>query len=357
MHLGAVRLYVTSLLAVRMEILTTASDPRRFSGVTMNSVLKVLALILIAAIPASAQDPEVRREAVQLLEHANGVSLSPNLPNLERVDTFRIFDSSSGPQEGTFTRVVVQGTGRREESRFGEYHSLDIWTRGRLATVRTSELPPPEIDTVMRLTPINLVRFADDDVIHAIVEKAASGKKIRCIEFATIRGQKIEDNELCVDYSNGTLVFEKIGDELIENSEFFSFAGALMPAKITYSFASVRELEISQTMTELSDASENVLAAPPEAQLRNICKTFRRAIGTSMPQPKEGNGGRNVDVVIRGIISTDGKVREALVQSAERSDLGAEALALVQQWAFTPAECNGDPNPQEAEFIVHFHGR
>jgi TonB family protein len=323
----------------------------------MKSVLKVLPLIFFTAIPASAQDPELRREAVQLLERANGVSLSPKLPNLERVDTFRVFDSSSGPQEGTFTRVVVQGTGRREESRFGAYHSLDIWTRERLATVRTGELPPPEIDTVMRLTPIYLVQFADDDVIRAIVDKAAGGKKIRCIEFDTIRGQKIENNELCVERGNGTLVLEKIGNDLIENSEFFSFAGELLPAKIIYSFAGVPKLEISQAVTELTDASENVLAEPPEAQLRNFCKTFRRAIGTSMPQPKEGNGGRNVDVVIRGIISKDGKVREAVVQSAEHPDLGTEALALVQQWVFTPAVCNGDPNPQEAEFIVHFHGR
>src|SRR6266700_1912144 len=275
----------------------------------MKSVLNVLPLILFAAIPASAQDPELRREAVQLLERANGVSLSPKLPNLERVDTFRVFDSDSGTQEGTFTRVVVQGTGRREESRFGEYHSLDIRAGGHLATVRSSELPPAEINTVMRLTPIYLLRFADDDVIHAIVDKAAVGKRIRCIEFDTIRGQKIENNELCVDDSNGTVGFE------------------------------------------------NVLAAPPEAQIRNFCKTYRRAIGTSMPQPKAGKGGRNIDVAIRGIISTDGKVHEAVVQSAEHPDLGAEALALVQQWVFTPAVCDGNPNTQEATFIVHFHGR
>ena len=214
--------------------------------------------------------------------------------------------------------------------------------------MRTGELLPPEIDTVMRLTPIYLLRFADDDVIHAIVDKAAGGKKIRCIEFDTIRGQKIDNNELCVDRSNGTLVLEKVGDELIENSEFFSFA---------YSFAGVRKLEISQTMTELTETSDNVLAAPPEAQIRNFCKTYRRAIGTSMPQPKAGKGGRNTDVAIRGIISTDGKVHEAVVQSAEHPDLGAEALALVQQWVFTPAVCDGNPNTQEATFIVHFHGR
>jgi len=323
----------------------------------MKSVLKVLPLILLSAIPGSAQDPEVRREAVQLLEHANGVSLSPQLPNLERVDTFRVFDSSSGPQEGTFTRVVVQGTGKREESRFGAYHSLNIWTGGHLATMRTSELPPPEINTVMRLTPIYLLRFADDDVIHAIVDKAAGGKKIRCIEFDTIRGQKIDNNEFCVDPGNGALVLEKVGNELIENSEFFSFAGELVPARITYSFSGVRKLEISQTLTELADASENVLAAPPGAQIRNFCKTYRRAIGKSMPQPQPGKGSRNIDIAIRGIIWTDGKVHEAVVQSAEYPDLGAEALALVQQWAFTPAVCDGDANTQEATFVVHFHGR
>jgi hypothetical protein len=323
----------------------------------MKFILKFLPFFLFTAVSVSAQDPELRREAIQLLERANRVSLSPKLPNLERVDTFRVFESSSGSQEGTFTRVVVQGTGKREESRFGEYHSLDIWSDGHLATVRTSELAPPEMDTVIQLTPIYLVRFADDDVIHAIVDKATGGKKIRCIEFDTIRGQKIEDNEICVDPSNGTLVLEKIGNDLIENSEFFPFAGALLPARIAYSFAGGRKMEISQSMTELTDTSENVLAAPPEAKVYDFCKTYRRPIGTSMPQPKAGAGGRNVDVVIRGIISTDGKVHEAVVQTAERPDLGAEALALVQQWVFTPAMCDGNPNTEEAAFIVHFHGR
>ena len=323
----------------------------------MNLVLKVLPLVLTAAIPAFAQDQEVRREAIQLLEHASAVSMSPKLPNLERVDTFRVFDTGSGPREGTFTRVVVQGTGRRDESFFGEYHSLDIWSGEHLATVRTSELAPPEIETVFRLAPIILSHFDDEDVIHSIVDKASGGKKIRCVEFDTIRGQKIDNNEICVDPSNGTLISQKAGNELIENSEFFAFAGELLPAKITYSFAGVRKMEISQIVTELTEVSESVLAAPPSAEIRDFCKTVRRATGISMPQPKEGHGGRNVDVVIRGIIATDGRVHEAVVQSAEDPDLGTEALALVRQWTFTPCLCDGDPNNQKAEFLVHFHGR
>jgi hypothetical protein len=65
----------------------------------MSFSLKLLPLILIASIPASAQDPELRRQAVQLLEHAHGISLSPQSPNLERVDTFGASDSSSGPED------------------------------------------------------------------------------------------------------------------------------------------------------------------------------------------------------------------------------------------------------------------
>jgi len=323
----------------------------------MKSICRVLTLVLLFASAASAQDPDVRREAVQLLERANGVSLSPHLPNLERIDTFRVLDAGSGPREGTFTRVVVQGTGRRDETTFGDYHALDIWSAGHLATIRTSELPPADVDTVLRLTPIHLLRFDAEDVIHRVVQKAAAGKNARCIEFDTIKGQKIENNEICIDPANGTLVLVNVGGELIENSDFFPFAGALMPGKIVYSFGGIRKLEISQSMTELKDASENVLAAPPDAQIRTLCKTFRRPIGVSMPQPKAGTGGRDIDVAIRGIIGMDGRIHEAVVQSAERADLGAEALRLVQEWVFTPGMCDGSPNSNEAVFIVHFHGR
>jgi len=313
---------------------------------------------LLIPTGAAGQDPQLRGEAVQLLERANGVSMSPKLPNLERTDVFHVLDTGSPVREGIFTRVVIQGVGRREETTFGDYHTITVFTNAGLSTVRTSELPPPEVETVMRITPIYLVTFADDDVIHAIVDKAgADGLKLRCIQFDTIRGQRVENNEICVDANNGTLVSEKIGTWLIEYNEYFAFAGELLPAKINYSRDGVRKLEITQTLVELKDVTENVLAAPPNASVREWCKTFKRAIGQSMPQPKEGRGGRDIDVAIRGIIGRDGKVHQAVVQSAEREDLGTEALGIVQQWVFAPAVCNGQPNDQEVTFIVHFHGR
>jgi hypothetical protein len=320
-------------------------------------LLKLLPLILLAATSVSAQDPEVRRQAIELMERASAASLSAKLPNLERVDMFRVLDSGSGPRDGMFTRVVVQGTGKREEATLGDYHLAEVWTGGQLATVTSHKVVPAALETVMNITPIRLMRFDGEDVIHRIVTKAVGGKNARCVEFDTIKGQKTENNEFCFDPANNTLILEKTGDELIENSNFFSFGGELLPSKITYSFAGVRQLEISQTMAELTDVTENVLAAPPGASVLQFCKTWRRAIGVSMPQPKAGNGGRDYDVVIRGLIESDGLVHDAVVQSAELPDLGAEALEVIKQWRFTPLMCDGQPGEIEGSFVLHFHGR
>jgi TonB family protein len=194
-------------------------------------------------------------------------------------------------------------------------------------------------------------------VIQAITERQVGGRSLRCIDFDTVAGQKTANNELCIDEGNGTLVSEKLGEELIENTDFFPFAGALIPGNISYSYSGVPKIEIAQTMTELTDATPNVLAAPPNAQIRRFCTTYRRPLGESMPQPKPGNGGEDFDVVVRGIIGEDGKVHDAVVQSSERPDVNSEALGLIQQWAFMPGLCNGRPNATEASFTLHFQAR
>lgn len=319
----------------------------------------VLSLLIIAVTStlSFSQDIRVREEAVRLLEKANEVSTAMKLPNLERTDTFQVFGSDSGVKEGTFTRVVIQGTGRREETTFGDYHVVNVFTDKSLATVRSRELAPPDVRTLMRLTPIYHVSFDHEDVIHSITNREVNGRPVRCVEFDTVGGQKAQANEICLDTANGAIVLEKLGDELIENSDFFSFAGALFPSRINYSFAGAPKMEIKQVMTSLTDATPNVLAAPPNAEIRQWCKTYRRAFGEFMPQPKPGNGGGEVELVVRGMIFGDGRVHDAVVQSSERPDLDAEALDLIHQWVFTPALCNGQPNLTEASFTLHFQGR
>ncbi len=322
------------------------------------SIMMITAMAMLVGAPrCAAQEPGIRAEAVRMVEQANRVSMSPNLPNLERTDTFRVF-GDSGVTEGTFTRVVVQGTGRRDEVSYGGYHTVEVWTERKLSAVRSHQLAPPEVQDLFELTPIHLLLFDGSDVIRAITAKSGSGGPERCIEFETVQGERRESNEFCIDNARGTFASMKVGSNLLEYGEYFPFAGAWMPGKIRYSVGGVRKMEISQSMRELKDATANVLEAPPGAALYEMCTTFRRAIGEAMPQPPAGHGAGNVDVEVRGIVGVDGKIQDAVVQDSEgRKDLEAEALAIIARWTFSPQMCNGAPNQQEASFVLHFLGR
>lgn len=323
---------------------------------------RVLLLVFAALCSRSSpavppEDLDLRQEAVRLLERAGMVSTSPRLPDLERTDTFLAFDPAYGTREGSFTRVVIQGTGRRDEVTFGNFHSVRVWTGGRLYRTETQPIAPPEVADFMRITPIWLVHFDHEDVINSIITKEENGRALRCIEFDTIAGEKTDHNEICVDSASGAMVSLKGGNELIENSSFFQFAGQLVPAKVRYSVGGMLKLEITQSLTELTNATPNVLQAPPNAQVLSVCTTFRRAFGQVMPQPKPGFAGGADDVLLRGVIGVNGKVQQAVVQNSERPELNPEALSTIQQWQFTPALCNGNPVPVEASFVLHFQGR
>jgi hypothetical protein len=322
--------------------------------VVMKPALALLTLLVLSQLNY-AQDVKVRERGEHLLERANQVSSSPHLPNLERIDTFRVF-TDSGVKEGSFSRVVVQGTGRRDEYTFGDYHLLNVWTQKQVAVVGGGSILPAEIVNVLQITPIYLVRFDGEDVIHAITDRRVNGSDAHCIEFDTVKGEKTYNNELCMDIATGVLVLEKVDGKLIENSDFFAFAAALIPGKINYTFSGVRT-EITQTMTAITDAAPNVLTAPENAQMHGLCTTYRRPFGLSMPQPKAGNSSTATDIVVRGTVGMDGKLYQPTVQTSERPDLNVEALSVAQQWTFTPAMCNGRPDAHEAEITLHFQGR
>jgi hypothetical protein len=322
----------------------------------MKTALALLTLLL-TSIASGAQDIRVRVEAVHLLERGNAVTTPVKYPDLERVDSFQVFGADQAVKEGTFTRVVIQGTGRRDETTFGDYHLVDVIANGGMSRAQNQAVAPPEIKTLMRVTPIYHVSFNNEDVIHAITNREVNGQAARCIEFDTVVGQKSQANDICVDAATGAIVLEKLNEERIEYHDFFLFAGALIPARIEYSSTAAPGMEIKQSMTVVTESIPNVLVAPPDAVAWVNCQPYRRAFGQSMPQPKPGNGGGQVDVIVRGMIGRDGRVHDAVIDSSERPDLNGEAINIIHQWVFTPPMCNNQPSSAEASFTLHFQGR
>lgn len=322
----------------------------------MKSVLAFVLFVFVVSFPVFSQDIKVREDAIRLLERANLLSSSPKLPNLERIDTFRVL-ADTGVQEGSFSRTIIQGVGRREEFTLGDYHLTNVRTEKQVAVSGTPGMLPSDLRTVLRITPFWRVAFDGEDVIHSIIKSEVGGNPARCIEFDTVKGQQADHNEICTDAGTGALVREKLGAESIENSDFFSFGGAMFPGKINYSSGGVPKIEITQSMTALEGPDASVLVAPVGSQIHKTCSTYRRPFGVSMPQPKAGSGSNDADVMVGAMIGTGGQIMETTIRSSDRPDLNAEALALAKQWTFTPAMCNGQPKAQEADFTLHFQGR
>ena len=64
----------------------------------------------------------------------------------------------------------------------------------------------------------------DSAVIRSIEDSNVGGRAAKCINFDTHLGVGIQANQMCVDAERGTLLRWRVGDELIENSDFFQIS-------------------------------------------------------------------------------------------------------------------------------------
>jgi hypothetical protein len=323
----------------------------------------LLALTLIAcgctavAQSSATEDPQLRQEAVRLMERAAAASSPLTWPDLKRVDSFRAY-GPQGERSGVYSRTVQQNKAVRNEAHFGTYAQVEVWHGRDVQSRQTGDMFPPELDDVWKLTPVRLMHFDDTDLIHAIRNDNVNGRAARCIAFETVTQHKSQlDNEFCVDAENGAFLRDRTGNELVEYSDYFPFAGAYFPAHIRYSVDGKLKTEIDQSMRALTADDMSDFVPPANAEHKIACGSFRRPLMINSPQPKPGNGGNTYEVVVRGLVKEDGHLYGAVVQSSEREDLNSEALAVADQWTFTPGMCDARPNQDEVEINLHFVNR
>jgi hypothetical protein len=315
-------------------------------------------VVLVAlASAASAQDLKLRQEAVTLLSGAY-LKSTPSIRGAYRMEvSFRASGGPAGEDEGIYKHVVASPEEARVEVQSKDFHSITVSLPDRRAMTHSRDVTPMIERTVMRLTPIYLVRFDHADVIRSIVNTSSNGRQARCIEFDTTYGEKTSANEICIDQENGTVVHMRIEAETYDYSAFFPFRDALYPGHIEFEGNGTR-IVLEQTVKEAQlplDPSE--LAAPEGTEFVAYCKEFRPAVVKEMSRPRAGNGSATSEIVMRGEVQLDGKVHELTIDSSNRPDLNAEALEVVSSWTFTPATCDGKPNFGMVVITLHFQGR
>jgi TonB family protein len=326
-------------------------------------VLLSLAVSSLHSLPAYAEDVKLRESAVALIERANQVSLPGTVANFEQVVTFRVHYPDGSTKEGTYSRIGAakgMASSYREERTFGDYHAITVRSDNRLSSTGTWA-EPPELREVREQLPVHLGRFDHEDVILSINDDSVKGRPAKCIEFNTHFGATLQHNELCTDVEHGYLVRWKVGNEYIENSEYFQVGNLWEPAHMQRSIHGKLRLELTQSVKVIEGEVDPNIFTPPTGRWNKTfeCQNMRRPVVLSTPQPAPGDKTTKItDVLVTGMIRETGKTEALKVQSSSgRPDLDAEALTTVAAWTFQPMMCSSHPVTTEADFVVHFQGR
>lgn len=322
--------------------------------------LSLFFLPLFCYLALRAEDIKLREQAVQLLERANAASLIGGLRDYEQSIAFTFYDPLDGSAKtGSFTRTSAGSAGRRDEFTYGDYRAATVLA-GDLKSSTRKNNEPPEIVELLDQLPIYLGRFDEKDAIRSIHDSNIVGQAAKCINFDTYLAMGTQANQICLDLERGTLLRWQVGNELIENSDFFQVANLWEPGHIRHFVRGGLRVEIEQRITRTPSPVDVSSFSPPSGKWQkwHTCQNRRRAVGVSMPMPQAGTEGTGtVDVVVRGYIWDTGKVQPLTIVSSLRPDLNEEAKQVVATWKFTPLMCNDEPATTIADFVVHFQGR
>jgi Gram-negative bacterial TonB protein C-terminal len=309
--------------------------------------------LLLLSVGASAQDLAVRVEAVRLMERANAVSQATHRTRNHKEEiTFRAYRLDGTTIDGRADNIIA-GDIERYETTFGDYHSISIHFPDRIVQ---NDFPPSPAETLEleKLTPLLIGHFDKSDVIHSITPATLYGRAAKCVQFETINGRTREGaNEICFDDELGALVRWNVAEDLIEDADYISFEGILMPQTIRHYINGKLRMDVHQTFSVIEDPIDWA-ALTPDAHTLRMCNDYRPPVVQSAPQPADAGPGPWYDVQVHGGIGPDGRVEQATVLSAGRPDLEKRAIEIVSTWVFSAPLCNGKPTIVATDLVVHF---
>jgi len=310
-------------------------------------------MVLALVGPVFAQeDPQLRMEAVRLLERAVAVGQPPPSTARRAVVHFSWFGDAA-EQRGQVVAVVVPQVGYKRTYDFGDYHAeIAHHADGTVMTVGDLKKVPTAIRLVIQVSTVTGA-FDHEDVIRAINSSTVNGRLVKCIVFETIFGEKRQQNEACVDAQNGALLRLQVGNERTELAEYKQIAGSYYAGRIDYYRGGALLLTMTDEESALDDVA-HALDVSNNAVENRACREFRRAFAQSVPQPPPGVPGAPADITIHGVIGKDGRVHDAIVDSPDHQELHAKALEIIAQWTYTPPLCNGHPGDEPTTFVLHF---
>ena len=314
------------------------------------SLLSVL--LITAGDGLLGQDIAVRVEAERLMERAGGVSHPVRAVHVKSEVRFRAYAPDGSARDGRFDSIHA-GDIERYEMVLGDFRAIAIHYPDRIVQ-DSGESDPPEITEVNQLTPLLIGRFDSSDIIHSITPATISGRAAKCIRFETVAGRSHQSNEICVDDELGMLLRWNVGEDLVEDTEYSSFEGVLLPGHIRHYIQGKLRMDLEQKFSVMEDPIDWAALTPPNATTLRTCHPYHEPVQQSAPQPANAGPGPWYDVRVEAAIGPDGHVYQAKVLPGGREDLEKQAIQIVSGWVFSPGLCSGKPTTVSADLVVHF---
>jgi hypothetical protein len=306
---------------------------------------------------APVEDPQLRAEAVRLMERAMMLT-TPVWPANEGLYNFRVLHPAPGEASEGIIKIGIKTTGnKRWEYTYGTYEFIKVQDGSESATYRSESAEPAALTTVKKMVPVFHGRFDSNDIVRRIADATVDGGPARCIEFDTLKGDQQQSGEVCVDARSGFLLSVRQGDETIRQSAYYRFNNGWLPGHMERWVGSEKLVDMDGKVIVRTQYPPEYFDYPPDAKIDNACREFHRAFADNTPQPgpkTQSNGA--ITVRVHGRVGKDGKPNALKVLDAPRPDLAEEALRVVSNWSFHPAMCVYQPATQEMDFAVTFKG-
>jgi hypothetical protein len=299
-----------------------------------------------------AENQQLRAEAVRLMEQANRATTPTTWPANEQTVHFRIGHPEPGqPLEGDYTSAAVTPGQRRQEWHYGTFSEVQVRNGSGFTVLQAEGTSPGFLPKIAELTPAWHGHFDHEDIIRSIAENGDGNK---CIEFVTVFGDRHQQNEVCVSALNGWLESIRIGDKVIRNSNFFPFSNAALPGHVEEWVGGSMVMTVDQTIVP-KEFPPDFFGAP---KVTKGCTISTRPSPINIPQPEQQSVSTNVvDVVLNGLVDTQGHTTQLKPLDNLYPDLNHEAVDLVSKWTYAAGSCNGVATTWGERFVVHFVGR
>jgi hypothetical protein len=351
-----------------------AFSGRNGGAATRASAFLLAACLFAGGFPAAARaksnkKADTRAQAQALFQKALAVSdiRAPGSPPFELQGTIDIHEGGGKDAHGTYDLKWAAPGKWREEIHFANYSRVRIGGHNEYWQLRSTDfelLPLYNFSQAFRFARTLESELSDPAWTKkdkfSFKLRNAGNQKTDCVSVKTPGYSE----SFCFDTRQGTLIgednnFTNYGFDAVEFGEFLPLEGKQFPGRMQLLNRKDLLVEFqASSISPLGNAPDSLFTSPAGSTLFADCPAhsagapkISRQIQPVYP-PNDYQARTSGAVYIYAVVGIDGGLHNPKLIAAPSPTLAASALQAVSGWRYTPATCNGAPQPAETILSV-----